>query len=246
MSRKRKLKNGFPFRFIIGFGVFIVLASLIYTTILNTNNLPCANSRSCKESLTLKVENNSEGIFQNQKVSVPPIDLLQENEKVVLGVEEQNTQTEAAKEKHIYVNLKTQILSTYDGDVLFMETPISTGLWGKTPTGEFTIWVKLRSTTMSGGSGADYYYLPNVPHVMFFSNSEVAASRGFGIHGTYWHNNFGHPMSHGCINMKATDVAKLYDWATPVSTGYSTHSTKINPGTKITIHDGESEISLPQ
>lgn len=242
MPRKRKMKNGFPFRFIIGFGVFIVLASLIYTAVLNTNNLPCANSKSCKESLSLKVDNESEGVFLNQKVDVPEVD-LDETQTVVLGVDEEIDLISAA-EKHIYINLKTQTLSAYEGDELFMETPVSTGLWGKTPTGEFTIWIKLRSTTMSGGSGADYYYLPNVPHVMYFSNSKVPASRGFGLHGTYWHNNFGHPMSHGCINMKATDVAKLYDWATPVSRGHSTHSSKNNPGTKLTIYDGETDIDI--
>ncbi|MDP4011299.1 MAG: L,D-transpeptidase [Candidatus Roizmanbacteria bacterium] len=91
---------------------------------------------------------------------------------------------------------------------------------------------------MAGGSGADYYNLPNVPYVMYFSNPQVPASRGFSLHGAYWHNNFGHAMSHGCINMKETDVAKLYDWATPNSTGTTTHSSIDNPGTKITISDG--------
>ena len=90
---------------------------------------------------------------------------------------------------------------------------------------------------MSGGSGDDYYDLPNVPYVMFFSNDEVPASLGFSLHGTYWHNNFGHPMSHGCVNMKTTDVAKLYEWATPVADSNITHATQDNPGTKVTIFD---------
>jgi len=201
--------------------------------------MPCANTLSCKESLTLKVENNKEGIFQNQKIQVPKIDLSQkENQTAVLGTDMATEEADEMGRKHIYVNLKTQTLSAYYGDELFMETPISSGLWGKTPTGEFTIWIKLRSTTMSGGSGADYYNLPNVPYVMFFSNSKVPASRGFSMHGTYWHNNFGHPMSHGCINMKTTDVAKLYEWANPQTDGNTTHSSKTNPGTKITIYNG--------
>jgi lipoprotein-anchoring transpeptidase ErfK/SrfK len=41
----------------------------------------------------------------------------------------------------------------------------------------------------------------------------VPGSAGFSIHGTYWHNNFGHAMSHGCVNMKTTDVAQLFEWA---------------------------------
>lgn len=153
---------------------------------------------------------------------------LAENESAnpVLGTET------SIGEKHIYVNLDTQTLSAYQGDTLFMETPISTGLWGWTPKGDFTIWTKIRSTRMSGGSGADYYDLPNVPYVMFFANSEVPASRGFSIHGTYWHNNFGHAMSHGCVNMKTTDVAKLFAWADEPKEG--------GKGTIITIHDNAS------
>ena len=135
-------------------------------------------------------------------------------------------------EKHIFVDLATQTLSAYEGDHLFMQTPVSTGLWGKTPTGEFTIWVKLRATRMSGGSGADYYDLPNVPYVMFFSNNEVPASTGFSLHGTYWHNNFGHAMSHGCVNMKTTHAGKLFEWA-DAPAGQKN-------GTTITIYDSKS------
>lgn len=215
--------------------------------LFRSNILPaqCANSRSCKESLTLKVDNNAEGVFLNQSIEVPSINLDQDiHQQVVLGAgdDAQDKSFDSTQDKHIYINLETQTLSAYDGDELFMETPVSTGLWGKTPTGEFDIWIKLRSTTMSGGSGDDYYNLPNVPYVMFFSNNEVAASRGFGIHGTYWHNNFGHPMSHGCINMRTIDVAKLYEWATPVADGHTTHSSTDNPGTKITIHDGSLNL----
>ena len=91
---------------------------------------------------------------------------------------------------------------------------------------------------MSGGSGADYYNLPNVPYVMFFSNNQVPASAGFSLHGTYWHNNFGHRMSHGCVNMKTTDVAKLYEWADPPTAGNTTRANDTNPGTKVTIIKG--------
>lgn len=57
------------------------------------------------------------------------------------------------------------------------------------------------------------YYLPDVPYVMYFY-------RGYGLHGTYWHNNFGVPMSHGCVNLRTEDAAWLFDWAsvgTPVT-----------------------------
>jgi len=189
----------------------------------------CANSLSCKESLTLSVENDAAGIFSGQTVMPPKVDLAKKEPPIkVLG--------EATGEKRIYVDLSTQTLSAYQGDTLFMQVLVSTGKWGKTPTGDFTIWEKIRSTKMSGGSGASYYYLPNVPYVMFFSNDKVAAGRGFSLHGTYWHNNFGHPMSHGCVNMRIVDAEKLYNWASPVTGGNVTLSGKDNPGTKITIH----------
>jgi len=72
---------------------------------------------------------------------------------------------------------------------------------------------------------------------MFFSNDEVPSWRGFGIHGTYWHDNFGHPMSHGCINMKTEEVEQIYYWANPeLGEKQSIHASANNPGTKIIIY----------
>src|SRR3989344_4358346 len=166
---------------------------------------PCANTLSCKESLVLNVENDITGVFYGQKVTPPKIDLAQkESPTKVLG------EAILSGEKRVYVDLTTQTLSAYQGDSLFMQVPVSTGKWFPTPTGDFTVWEKVRATKMSGGQGADYYYLPNVPYVMFFSNEKVAAGRGFALHGASWHNNFGHPMSHGCVNMRIVDAQKLY------------------------------------
>lgn len=199
----------------------MILAAAIYP-LLSKQAPPCANSISCKVRPKFEMETNAIGIFNNKPVYVPNIALSKnENVNPVLGAK---TSTGL---KHIYVNLTTQTLMAYEGDNIFMQTPISSGLWGKTPKGDFTIWAKFRSTRMSGGSGADYYDLPNVPYVMFFSNEEVPGSAGFSLHGTYWHNNFGHAMSHGCVNMKTTDVAKLYEWTDGPLDG--------NKGTAITI-----------
>lgn len=196
--------------------------------------MPCANTLSCEDSLELKVENGEQGVFNNQKVTAPQILLTEADSKpAVMGADSN------AGEKHIYINLKTQTLKAYEGDKLFMETLVSTGKWFPTPTGEFRIWTKIRSTRMSGGSGDGYYNLPNVPYVMYFSGGEIPATSGFGLHGTYWHNNFGHAMSHGCVNMRTTDIAKLYDWATPTTQGLTTLASSDNPGTKITIISGE-------
>lgn len=141
--------------------------------------------------------------------------------------------------KRIEVNLTKQRIYALENDVVLMDFPVSSGLWGRTPTGTFRIWTKLRYTKMEGGSKAlrTYYYLPNVPFTMYFANDEIPASRGFGIHGAYWHNNFGHPMSHGCINMRIEDAGQLYYWADPVlGEKASVRATEDNPGTEIVIY----------
>jgi len=81
------------------------------------------------------------------------------------------------------------------------------------------------------GTGT-YYYLPNVPYTMYFHN-------GFGLHGTYWHNNFGEPMSHGCVNLPTIAAEKLFYWTDPqLSPGQkSVRASADNPGTKIIIHE---------
>lgn len=170
------------------------------------------------------------GEFNGHKVPIPPES--KEPPRKVLG--------DTTAEKRIEVDLSQQRLYAFEGDRKVFDFLISSGKWGRTPTGEFTIWTKFRYTKMSGGSKElhTYYYLPNVPYVMFFSNAEVAASRGFSLHGTYWHDNFGHPMSHGCINMKTSEVEQLYYWAGPVLPDgvQSGPATKDNPGTKIIIY----------
>lgn len=171
-----------------------------------------------------------EGEFFGQKVKVPPKEL--DTPKQVLG--------ETTAEKRIEVDLAQQRLFAFEGDRKVYDFLISSGKWGKTPTGEFHIWTKFRYTGMKGGSKElhTYYNLPNVPYVMFFSNAEVPGSRGFSLHGTYWHDNFGHPMSHGCVNMKTSEIEQLYYWATPTLPEGKTSgpASKDNPGTKIIIY----------
>lgn len=106
-------------------------------------------------------------------------------------------------ERWIDVNLTTQRTYAYEGTQLIRSFIVSTGTW-RTPTvtGQYRIYVKYRSAPMSGPG----YYLPNVPYIMYFY-------KGYGLHGTYWHNNFGTPMSHGCINLTIDEAAWLYDFA---------------------------------
>lgn len=150
-----------------------------------------------------------------------------------------NVLGENSSNKRIEVDLTNQRVYAYEGDRKVYDFTVSTGKWGRTPTGVFTIANKIRYTKMEGGNAAigTYYYLPNVPYVMFFGNSEIPASRGFSLHGTYWHSNFGHPMSHGCINMRTSEVEQIYYWAQPDLRGKTSISTTPdNPGTKVIIY----------
>lgn len=192
----------------------------------------CANSISCIKSLTGAYEASIKNPkFHDHNVSLP-VDLARaDDQKNVLG-------ESTSSDKHIYVDLSKQTLYAYEGSKLVYSFLISSGKWGRTPTGDFTTWIKLRYTTMEGGdkSMGTYYYLPNVPYVMFFYNKDIPKTMGYSIHGTYWHNNFGHPMSHGCINMKIEEAAKIYYWANPPTDGNITYVTTTYPGTAITIY----------
>jgi lipoprotein-anchoring transpeptidase ErfK/SrfK len=111
--------------------------------------------------------------------------------------------TGSSVEHWIDVDLTNQRLVAYEGDTPVYWVTVSTGLPGTpTVTGQYRIYVKYPAQTMSGPG----YYLPDVPYVMYFY-------QGYGIHGTYWHNNFGHPMSHGCVNTPTPDAQWLYNWA---------------------------------
>jgi len=103
----------------------------------------------------------------------------------------------------IEVNLSNQTLTAWQGDVPVLYTSVSTGTY-RTPTvtGRYAINTKLSSQRMMGPG----YDLPGVPWVMYFYS-------GYAIHGAYWHNNFGTPMSHGCVNMRPGEAEMLYSWA---------------------------------
>ncbi len=168
----------------------------------------CANSITCKSDLSVRVDNNALGFFQGRKVVPPKVDLDQAlSQSSVLGVRVSNN-----GEKHIYIDLSTQTLYALEGSTQIIKTLISSGKWNRTPVGNFNIWQKLPVTRMAGGQGQDAYDLPNVQWVMYFY-------RDFGTHTAYWHNNFGHPMSHGCVNMRLIDAKQLYDWADGPSSG---------------------------
>jgi lipoprotein-anchoring transpeptidase ErfK/SrfK len=110
---------------------------------------------------------------------------------------------QSASGKWIEVDLSKQRLYAHEGQNTVLTAVVSTGTRSyPTVTGRFRIYAKYRSTPMSGPG----YYLPNVPYTMYFYG-------GYAIHGTYWHNNFGTPMSHGCVNMKTPEARWLFNWA---------------------------------
>jgi len=103
----------------------------------------------------------------------------------------------------IEVDLAKQKVRAYARDSLLREFLVSTGTAAHpTVKGTYHIYIKKRYADMRGPG----YYLPNVPYTMYFYQS-------YGLHGTYWHHNFGTPMSHGCVNLKTDDAAWLFQWA---------------------------------
>ncbi len=106
-------------------------------------------------------------------------------------------------EHWIDVDLSQQRVYAYAGDTVVNSFLVSTGTWQTpTPTGKYKVWIRTRFSDMTGPG----YYLPDVPYVMYFHGD-------YGLHGTYWHNNFGTPMSHGCVNLSIPDAAWLYDFS---------------------------------
>jgi hypothetical protein len=127
------------------------------------------------------------------------------------------------EQKRVEVNLIEQKLTAYEGDEVVLHTLVSTGIPGMnlpgqiptdTPKGRFNIEVKMPSKHMGDGqitSDIFAYELPGVPWNSFFHETGVA------FHGTYWHQNYGRRMSHGCVNMTPEEAKWLYRWAFPAA-----------------------------
>jgi lipoprotein-anchoring transpeptidase ErfK/SrfK len=103
----------------------------------------------------------------------------------------------------IEVNLTNQTLTAWDGNVAVNTFLVSSGKWStQTLPGTFHIYLKLRTARMVGPD----YDTPDVPYTMYYDGD-------FAIHGAYWHNSFGTPVSHGCVNLSVPNAAWLFDWA---------------------------------
>jgi lipoprotein-anchoring transpeptidase ErfK/SrfK len=109
-----------------------------------------------------------------------------------------------SEQRWIQIDLANQRLIAWEGTKPVYAVIVSTGKRA-TPTvlGTFAIQTKHRVTRMTGPG----YDVPDVPHTMYFH-------RGYAIHGAYWHNRFGTPVSHGCINVAPDHASWLFNWAT--------------------------------
>jgi lipoprotein-anchoring transpeptidase ErfK/SrfK len=142
-----------------------------------------------------------------------------------------------ASKKHIDVNLTSQTLTCYESDKVVFSTKVSTGQGSlmATPTGNFNIQVKLPSRNMSTTSrlADDVIPLVGVPWTSFFTGE------GHALHGTYWHNNFGFSMSHGCVNMRNEDALWLFRWSQPTAAFENINQATLDVkglGTSVNVH----------
>ncbi len=137
-------------------------------------------------------------------------------------------------DRWIEVDLFEQTLAAYEGRRMVYATVVSSGLkqWSTDP-GLFRIWAKLEKGKMSGREGKpDYYYLEDVPWIMYF-NKDTA------LHGAYWHDRFGYPHSHGCVNLSPLDALWLFNWTSPayIEGSEVTYPNDANPGTWVWVHE---------
>ena len=229
-------KNKYFIQLLVACTLFFAVSLLISRYGFNNLRLGKTEERagSVINDLTGEISYNERNArFENKLIEIPEVVFVNnENDKQVLGL--------ASEERWVEVDLSDQKLYAWEGNNLFFETLVSTGLpWYPTPTGEFRVWIKLRAAKMEGGQGKLYYYLPNVPYVMYFGNSEIPNWRGYGLHGTYWHNDFGNQHSHGCVNLPTEIAKKLYYWINPVlPEGKSVvWADETNPGSRVVIHE---------
>ena len=124
--------------------------------------------------------------------------------------------------KRLEIDLEKQVLRAYEGDTVVLETLTSTGPYLRTengqrifgtPAGDWQIDRKRPTRHMAGSDLAadDFFDLPGVPWVSYFH------WWGVSFHGTYWHNDYGRPRSHGCINLTPQTAKWIYRWSQPIA-----------------------------
>ena len=138
------------------------------------------------------------------------------------------------QDKHIVVDLSAQLVTAFEGDKLVFSQRCSSGVKGTdTPKGEFTTYHKGASVHMTNEGDAveneSVYSLPGVPWCSFFTGA------GNAFHGTYWHNDYGRPRSHGCVNLPSEAAKFIYRWTRPTVPPDSDYVHLPGEGTKVHI-----------
>jgi lipoprotein-anchoring transpeptidase ErfK/SrfK len=141
-------------------------------------------------------------------------------------------------ERWIDVDSSAQTLVAYEGARPVYATLVSTGRGpaggpSATPPGVHRIWVKIFTSDMANVQSQDidpHYSLEDVPYVQFFDDTVA-------LHGTYWHGDFGHPRSHGCVNLSPLDSRWLFEFTEPrVPTGWAAaYPVSIDQGTAVRV-----------
>jgi len=134
-------------------------------------------------------------------------------------------------EKHIEISLDRQILLAFESNVPVHVACVATGKTHyETPTGSFCTFHKRPTYHMTGGANiASTFDLPGIPWDSYFTDSGAA------MHGTYWHNDFGHPHSHGCVNMTPEDALWIYRWTLPSVPSGERFIIKPGEGTRVLV-----------
>ena len=131
-------------------------------------------------------------------------------------------------DKWIQIDRSKQTLTCFEGRRAVYHVIVATGMLKPetiTPRGSYRVIIKRHTRHMVGGEGTpDEYDLPGIAFPVYFTGSGIA------IHGTYWHNDFGRPKSHGCINVRNQDAKWIFRWVEPV-TPYDTYSQDVESGT---------------
>jgi hypothetical protein len=140
-----------------------------------------------------------------------------------------------ANEKWFDVDRDEQVLVAYEGKRPVYATMVSTGKWKHaTPTVVARVGSKLLTASMNNNRGDEQYAVADVPWTMYYDNS-------YALHTSYWHDGFGGPRSHGCINLSPRDARALYQWSSPdIPAGWiAVYGDADNPGSLVRVHSRE-------
>jgi lipoprotein-anchoring transpeptidase ErfK/SrfK len=125
------------------------------------------------------------------------------------------------EDKRVEVDVVKQIVTAYEVDKAVFTARVATGATFRlsdgtvqnfrTIPGDHRVFLKAATQHMVGGTAgdSDYYDLPGISWVSYFTSSGIA------FHSTYWHNDYGHPRSHGCVNMMPEDAKWIFRWTSP-------------------------------